>query len=123
MIVLWNVQGINKSGKCREVSSRLIYLHPDLAVLIETRVKSNKVDAIRNKFWAGWKFCDNYLYHDNGKIWLMYDESKIKVSPIRCSSQMIHVEVLGVDGSLLYMCTGVYAMNYLADRRRLRKEI
>lgn len=49
MIVAWNVKGLNKIGKVREISSHLSNLNPNIAILIETRVKSRKVDQIRNK--------------------------------------------------------------------------
>jgi exonuclease III len=49
MIIAWNVRGLNKVGKIREISSRLVNLNPDIAILIETRVKSNKAEKIRKR--------------------------------------------------------------------------
>ena len=39
MIIAWNVRGLNKSGKIREISYRLLDLNLEIAILIETRVK------------------------------------------------------------------------------------
>ena len=46
MMVAWNVRGLNKSGKIKEINSRLHDLHPAIAILIETRVKSKKVPGV-----------------------------------------------------------------------------
>lgn len=35
-------------GKIREISSRFLKLNPKITILIETRVKKNKVDVIQS---------------------------------------------------------------------------
>lgn len=49
MIIAWNVKGLNKTGKIREISSRLLSHKPDIIVLVETRVKLVKAKVIRDK--------------------------------------------------------------------------
>jgi hypothetical protein len=49
MMLSWNTRGLNKSGKAREIGSRLLGLKPTIAILIETRVKSAQADHIRSK--------------------------------------------------------------------------
>jgi hypothetical protein len=68
MILSWNTRGLNKSGKAREIGSRLLSLRPAVAILIETRVKSAKADSIRNKLRLKGKYIDNYINHENGRI-------------------------------------------------------
>ncbi|CAK8577553.1 unnamed protein product [Lathyrus sativus] len=68
MIVSWNVRGLNKAGKVREISSRLQNLDPAITVLIETRVKKEKAVGIRKKLKMRGSYMDNYAQHDNGRI-------------------------------------------------------
>lgn len=66
MILAWNVRGINKSCKNREVSSQ-----PNIFIMIETRVKKNNAEKIREKPNLRVKYLYNYFKHDNGRIWLL----------------------------------------------------
>lgn len=66
MIIAWNVRGMNNSGKSREVISRINKINIVLYILVETRVKHIKAQAIRNKMGTKWSFLDNYEKHHNG---------------------------------------------------------
>ncbi|MCH95907.1 hypothetical protein A2U01_0016889, partial [Trifolium medium] len=63
-------------GKVREVSSRLLELNPDIAILIETRVKNNKAKNIRKRlklrgdwlFWLTTIYAQNQL-NQRRKLW------------------------------------------------------
>jgi hypothetical protein len=48
MITSWNVRGLNKVGKLREISSRLLKLHPTIAIILETRVKAANANKVRD---------------------------------------------------------------------------
>lgn len=60
MIISWNVRGLNKSGKLREISSRLSNLKPDIMILLETRVKETKASRTREKLNLHNIYIDNY---------------------------------------------------------------
>lgn len=49
MIISWNVIGMIKAGKIKEVSSRLLDIKHDIVVLIELRVKRPKANKLREK--------------------------------------------------------------------------
>lgn len=65
MIISWNVRGLNKARKCREIATHLKNLHLDIGILIETRVKENKKDGVRINLGGNWSFIDNYQSHYN----------------------------------------------------------
>lgn len=73
MIVTWNVRGINKEARHKEVCSYLHSFDVPIVALLETRVKKHNADRIRSKFGNKWEFADNYTHHDNGRIWLMWN--------------------------------------------------
>ncbi|XP_045791547.1 uncharacterized protein LOC123886260 [Trifolium pratense] len=123
MILAWNTRGLNKSGKAREVGSRLLCLRPEIVVLIETRVKSTKAANIRNKLRLKGKYLDNYLHHENGRIWLNWDDRVVDVRLISSTAQMIHCGIYDTNGTFLNWFTAIYALNQLEHRRKLWKEL
>src|ERR1051325_2881383 len=107
MLVAWNVRGLNKSGKLKEISSRLLELRPMMTILIETRVKQENAVSIRQKLKLQGQFVDNYDRHDNGRIWCNWDVARIDVKRIKSTSQLIHCEVRNKVGEFLYWVTAV----------------
>lgn len=67
-------EGINNSGKCREISSRLNQMNVDMVILVETRVKQSNFVSVRRKLGQRWSFRDNYSKHKNGRIWILWDD-------------------------------------------------
>jgi hypothetical protein len=123
MILSWNTRGLNKAGKAREVGSRLLGLKPHIAVLVETRVKKNKADNIKHKLRLSGKYLDNYSHHENGRIWLHWDDRIVDVRHISSSAQMIHCGLFDTNGVFLYWLTAIYAFNHLEQRKILWKEL
>lgn len=113
MIYFWNFRGINNISMCREISSRLNSMNPDLAILVETSVKVPKANYVRNKLGNKWSFFDNYSKHNNGRIWVLWDDSKIKVKCISCTYQLIHCGVSSLNGEFKVWCTAIYVFNTL----------
>src|SRR4051812_43925582 len=119
MILSWNVRGLNNTGKCREVAARIKFLNPDFGILVETRVKNNKAEAIRNKLGKGWQYIDNYCSHSNGKIWVFWNNKKVKIVVGDKTGQSIHFGVYDLCGDLTMWCTALYASNLLEQRKKL----
>lgn len=79
MIVSWNLRGINKIIKTKEVSSRLLNHNPMIYMIIETRVKMSKDAKIRDHLKLKGLFIDNYSKHDNGRIWIWWNNIKVEI--------------------------------------------
>ncbi|CAK8567827.1 unnamed protein product [Lathyrus sativus] len=90
MMISWNVRGINNSGKCQEVVSLLKQMDPKIAIPLKTRVKPQIALKVRNKSGQKWKMIDNYSKHNNGRIWILCDETRIKVTTHTMSTQFIY---------------------------------
>lgn len=123
MIISWNVRGINNVGKCHEVISRLKKMNPAMAILIETRVKPNNAKKVLNKFGKKWKLIDNYVNHNNDRIWILWNETRIKVINHGSSSQFTHYSIHYLNGDLKIWCTTIYALNKLEQRKKLWEDI
>ncbi|CAK8532803.1 unnamed protein product [Lathyrus sativus] len=123
MIISWNVRGLNKSGKTREISSRLLDLNPAIIVLIETRVKRNKTQTIRDKLKLRGSYLDNYGKHENSRIWVYWDENKVDIEHVCITDQLIHYKICDNTGNVLNWLTAIYAQNQLDMRRKLWQDI
>ncbi|KAI5432992.1 hypothetical protein KIW84_020332 [Lathyrus oleraceus] len=78
MITSWNVRGLNKLGKNREISSCLYSLKPNIAVLIENRVNQPKADKNGKNLSVNRSYIDNYSKHNNGRIWTPWEASRVQ---------------------------------------------
>ncbi|XP_058776967.1 uncharacterized protein LOC131651319 [Vicia villosa] len=123
MIIAWNVRGFNNAGKLREVSSRLRTMRPMITILLETRVKENKANDIKQNLHLGGMFVDNYANHSNGRIWINWNNNRIDVHVIKSSSQMIHCGLFDLAGNFLSWLTAIYAANDINQRRILWRDI
>ncbi|XP_058767570.1 uncharacterized protein LOC131641282 [Vicia villosa] len=123
MIVSCNVRGLNKGIRNREISSRLSKLSPEIAILVETRVKQDKAMNIRKKLGGQWNYLDNYNKHANGRVWIMWDKNKVDIKSIYSSEQMIHCGVYDKNDNFQHWLTAIYADNKLDRRRSLWKDI
>lgn len=123
MMVSWNVMGFNKEGKLRDISCCLLELRPDVVVLIETRVKANKVKVVRDKLNLNGKYLYNYQFHDNDIIWVEWDNNEVDIRHVKGNSQFIHYGVYDVKGMFKYWLTVVYGQTQLEHKRNLWKDI
>ncbi|KAL5132045.1 putative ribonuclease H protein [Glycine soja] len=123
MLVSWNIRGLNKAGKLREISSHLLNLQPSIVVLIETRVKEANAHKIRGKLGLKGKYLDNYSQYGNGTLWIFWDDSKLELRYVRSSCQLIHCSVHDVAGKFKFWLTTIYAHNQLDNRKKLWLEL
>lgn len=102
MICAWNMRGLNKRSRHIEIRASLKKLNVSCIALLETKVKANKVDSIRNKFGQQWRFIDNYDKHSNGRIWIMWKVEDLQITMVKSSDQFIHCDVS--DSACMRVC-------------------
>lgn len=119
MILSWNVRGLNRVAKNKEVSSRLFNLNPKVAILLETRVRQNNFDKCKKRLEKKWQVIENYSHSVNGRIWILWDDKRIEVKKISCIDQAIHCGMYNLDGSFIQRLTAIYASNKIEERRKL----
>lgn len=79
MITSWNVRGINKEARKREVRSYLHVLQVPVIALLKTRVKLDNAHIIRLKLGNKWSYIDNYFHHHSGRIWLLWNDQEVRI--------------------------------------------
>ncbi|XP_050909861.1 uncharacterized protein LOC127123701 [Lathyrus oleraceus] len=98
-------------------------MNPELVILIESRVKPHNVIKFKNKFVKKWNVIDNYFKHNNGRIWILWDETMVKVINHESSSQFIHYSIYHPNGDMKTWLTFIYVINTLDQRKKLWKDI
>lgn len=89
-----------------------------LVGLLETKVKIQQKNSVLRSI-VDWKCLDNYDFAMNGRIWLIWDETKVKVSQISHSDQFIHCHVTLLDLNISFQLIVIYAWNTARMRNDL----
>ncbi|CAK8574668.1 unnamed protein product [Lathyrus sativus] len=66
---------------------------------------------------------DNYYKHNNGRIWILWDETRIKVTTHTISTQFIHYSVSHLNGIRKNWLAVIYTSNALEQRKGLWKDL
>lgn len=118
----WNVRGFNKAIKHDVVRSWVRNNNFLFGCLIETRVKENKAKKIISSVFQDWDFLANYEHNQLGRLWVVW-QSTVRVTPVYKSNQIITCSVLFPGESEEFMCSFVYALNTVEERRSLWDDI
>ena len=94
-----------------------------IAALLETHVKKEDAFYFSSIIAPRFKWLFNYDFHDNGRIWLGWDETLWQVSLVGSSSQHITCEVKHSDGLTSCLLTMIYAHNDGITRRLLWSDL
>lgn len=92
-------------------------------MLLETRVKQEKATSIQNRLGLHCSVIDNYSHHVNGRVWVLWDRSKVDLKCVSCTAQLIHCGVYSPHASFLYWLTAIYTYNQLDQQRLLWRDL
>uniref|UniRef100_A0A803QE60 Reverse transcriptase domain-containing protein n=1 Tax=Cannabis sativa TaxID=3483 RepID=A0A803QE60_CANSA len=114
--------GINDHGKQNQVKGMLHANKAGLVGLLETRVKASKLGVLYLNIFKGWCFTSNNAWHDGGRIVVAWNPSSFSVNILKCTSQLIHLQVATLDGKSFF-ATFVYAFNDIEGRKLLWNDL
>ncbi|XP_020249670.1 uncharacterized protein LOC109827119 [Asparagus officinalis] len=60
-MLIWNVRGMNKASRRRDIKRHIHSLKPSVVGLLETKVKSSKSHRITKCIPPLWSYCNNYI--------------------------------------------------------------
>ena len=121
--LFWNVRGINKRYKQKEIKLLLLQNKINMAGLIETRVKEKNRKTVLNGIVPGWKMINNYNVSPNGRIWLIWDDNWYEVKEITSSAQILHCQVNEKSKDYQFIVSVVYGFNTVEQRKSLWQEM
>ncbi|KAK9733508.1 hypothetical protein RND81_04G071900 [Saponaria officinalis] len=117
-IGVWNVCGLNERTKQAEAVNFFKRNNLDLMGIIETRVREGRVKGICRQSFHLFQIINNYDYHPNGRIWIIWKKSSLNIQVLSRDSQWIHVRVNEV-GRPPFIISFIYAFNTTQGRTAL----
>ena len=112
-----NIRGLH--NKVSFVKDFLSVNKISMAALLETHVKREDGLSISSIIAPRFKWLLNDDYHDNGRIWLGWDENIWNVNFVCSSAQHITCNVKRIDGSFSCLISFVYVSNQVYTRKLL----
>ncbi|XP_019227130.1 PREDICTED: uncharacterized protein LOC109208467 [Nicotiana attenuata] len=88
--LFWNIRGVNKRYKQKEVREYIRSNKIKLVGLVETNVKEDNARRISKFLVPGWGMLANYNEARNGRIWILWDANLLTVTGLHDDPQMIH---------------------------------
>ncbi|XP_074265645.1 uncharacterized protein LOC141588088 [Silene latifolia] len=115
-IGFWDIRGMNRVGKQKNINFFLQNKGIGLFGLLETKIKNKIFLKAVNSFNNGWCISTNNGYHSGGRIWILWQPKRFRVNFIEYNAQFIHMKVESLlDKSMCYL-TVVYAFNSIQER-------
>ncbi|XP_060190886.1 uncharacterized protein LOC132620215 [Lycium barbarum] len=121
--LFWNVRGINKRYKQKELKQYLLNKRIKLAGIVETRVKEQNMANRLNKIAPRWSSYANYQEAVNGRIWFLWDPNWYEVSLKHKTTQMMHCHVRDRTTDNHFLITVIYGFNTLEQRKSLWEDL
>jgi exonuclease III len=92
-ILIWNIRGFNIPFKQQEVRKEVKRLNVNIICLVETRVKKDKAQNIKNTVLPGWNLIHNYDMHWLGRIWVCWDPGITSIKQLSSHEQAVTCQV------------------------------
>lgn len=116
MIGTWNVRGLNASVKQRDAVDFVHNNKLGLVGFLETKLRSDKLTSIYNRYFQQWLSLDNCDQHPRGRIWVLWREGEFKCTQLAHDKDFIHLHVQSIALQHQFHLTIVYASNDSLER-------
>ena len=97
-IFIWNVRGMNKKGRRKDVIDHIQKLTPSIVALAEAKVELNEVYRVFNCVPQFWLSCNNFHLSEKGRIWVSRNPQVWFCSVLACSLQQFTLSVKNKEG-------------------------
>ncbi|KAL9239084.1 hypothetical protein vseg_013436 [Gypsophila vaccaria] len=114
----WNVRGMNRVQKQKDINFFLHNKEVGLFGLLETKIKSSALTKTYSSF-NSWSISTNSGYHNGGRIWILWKPNMYKIQFLEYNAQYIHMKVEFVTYRTTFYLTMVYAFNGILERNPL----
>lgn len=118
----WNMRGFNLPRKQNVLKDWIHAVNPLFGCLLETRVQEDQHAFIMASSLQGWQALTNYDHHRLGRIWVLWTDAVV-VNPIHKSAQSITCTIEIKSSGHQFICSFVYASNFVEERIHLWEEI
>jgi exonuclease III len=121
-ILFWNVRGLNDPFKQKEVKKLVRQLNISIICIVETRIREEKAQKIKDFIVPKWGWFHNYDNHCLGRIWICWDPNIVSIQSISIHEQIITCRIISQDKRCWFISV-VYGSRKGAERRLLWQEM
>ncbi|XP_022040576.1 uncharacterized protein LOC110943128 [Helianthus annuus] len=119
-VASWNIRGLNRSLKQKEVRQVVMDNHVQVCAIMETHVNTANVTKVCQKVFTSWMWNSNASCCVKGtRIMLGWDPNMADVMVLAQTDQVVHTQVMFKRDSKSLFCSFVYAENNYKLRRDL----
>lgn len=119
MLSAWNIRGLNKSFKQKELKDFLLRNNVDVVGCLETKIQTHNADRIKKSFGKDWAIFTDSPTTVNGRVWLFLRGNKVKVTILDTVAQLVHCRVEDVETDFKSNVTFVCGFNIIVERLSL----
>ncbi|XP_060211857.1 uncharacterized protein LOC132639432 [Lycium barbarum] len=120
-LITWNVRGLSKDHKQREVRKFIHENKVDLLAIVEHKVNKKHVEAIIKRIAQGWNWVANYNAQDKGRIWILWNPHVLTFTAQIIHEQFIYGVIRGQSTSFHF--AAIYGLHTVESRRELWSEL
>ena len=117
----YNIRGLN--NKIPYVRDFIKFHKLSFVVLVETHVQASSAQSVTNLIAPRFTWLFNYEHHNNGRIWIGFDNNIWKVELLSCSAQHASCSVLHLCSGTRFYISFIYALCSAVERRTLWAEL
>lgn len=121
--LIWNIRGLNKPFKQKEIVKMTRRLKLSILCLVETHVKQENALRIKQFMLPRWDWVSNYCSHWSGRIWICWDPSVFSLHLLSIHEQVITCKIDDLNGKGPWCFSVAYGANAGVDRRRMFQEL
>lgn len=122
-VITWNVRGLNKVYKQKEVKEFIRGNNKAVIALVEHRVKEIKATEIIKKIAPGWEWILNARTGQKGRIWVLWDPRIYIFNLSDMDEQIIHGQIRVKSKLISFGFTAVYGLHTINDRKTLWQKL
>lgn len=116
-IAAWNIRGMNHPLKQNGICNLIRVNQIDVIAVLETKCSLGKVQKWVSNKLRGWDFCHNFDLIRGGRILLLWNPDKVKLSLLLAMPQVMHTMVTCRISSISFSISFIYAASSLVNRR------
>ncbi|GJY81936.1 RNA-directed DNA polymerase, eukaryota, reverse transcriptase zinc-binding domain protein [Tanacetum coccineum] len=120
----WNIRGFSTSDKLYEIRNFIRDESLSVCAILETHIKSKRLQDIRDRIFGNWEWYSNMQYCDKGcRIMLGWNGNTVDLRIIHSAKQSMLCEIVSIGTEKSVFCTFIYAANGGMERRALWKDL
>lgn len=122
-IIYWNIRGFNKPFKKMELKKVVKRHNVANLCIVETRIREEHANRIKNAIILGWELVHNYSSHWLCRIWLCWDPGATSAKMVSIHEQVVTCCFEDRDCNWAWFLSVVYGATTGLERKEMMKEL